>query len=198
MELFTNPEMRKMYEAIKFPENDEPVSTDGKIIVVSTGRTLNEHTELLELLKCFIPAEAILNVSSSLQDAMAIGGKSARKIYLPSGIHMMNYMEYLNNNIYLCGVKNEKKDSAYDWPIITTTNHVSQPSHVLIAIDSPCTIENVHIDCKNVKTGFLIKNGSNIVLKNCTIYGGVEGIRMSGEHSKNNYSILILTHYLIF
>lgn len=187
MDLFINPEMRKMYESIKFPKQVEPVSADGKIIVVSTGRTLHGQMELLDLLKSLVPPEAILNVAATLQDAMANGG---RKIYLPSGIHNMNYMEYLNDNIHLCGVKNVKTGSDQDWPIISSANNDS----LLVAIDGPCNIENVQIDCKNVKTGFLIKNGSNIVLKNCTIFGGIEAIRMSGEYPEqhNKFPKLLL------
>lgn len=161
MEMLFIPQMRKMYEPIKFPEtHDGKAFADGVVIVASSGRTVDQQVLLLMTLKSVIPTETIVHVAASLENAIVSGG---RKIYLPAGIHKMeNYMEYLNENISLCGLQNIGLNSD-EHAVISSTNHDS----LLMAIDGPCNVENIHIECKNVKAAFLIKTGSNIVIKNC-------------------------------
>lgn len=185
-EILVNPEMRDAYEFIKFGRRNEDVK---ETYLLAKSGTITEQMNLLEQLKEKISSHTTVSFALSLTDTIATAS-SESEIYIPNGIYTFNFLDYLNGNVLICGISKtlfsqlstdfeRQKDENF------ATITVKEDSSLLFVIDGDMRFENLMIDCRHVKTGFLIKSGK-VVLKNCAIIGSsqssvTEAFSVSGE-----------------
>lgn len=180
VEILLNPEMREIYEEIKFPHHAIARSNEPNIFAVSKPSRMSEMKQFIEDLSQKVAADQKVHWMS-LQDAFAAASVSS-EIYLSTGNHSVNFMEFLNDKIMISGLTNK----AIDFEKMQNYAKLSAEDFgsFLFAIDAGFRMQNLIIDCDKVKTGFLIKNGK-VVIKNCVIYGSkdssvTEGFAVSG------------------
>lgn len=98
------------------------------------------------------------------------------QIYLPSGNHAIKLLEPLNSGGLLKSVSSlENNNSDTDVKmyelkaksIITT----EESDNVFLPFNGDYTIENIVLDCQQVRFGIWVKGGT-ITLKNCRLIGG--------------------------
>ena len=188
IEILVNPEMREIYENLMFPHRLEDFEGEKrKIFAIAKSGMLSEQELFISQLKLKIPrCEAKVLWTSSLHEAIS-NASNASEIYIPSGKHSMKFLEYLNDNLLFSGMTAYNKDQIVnlneipsEYAVITASENAS----FLFASDGDLRIENLIINCENVKNGFLIRNGK-VTIKNCLIIGNnessvTEGLSISG------------------
>lgn len=162
IDIICNPEMRQLYEEIKFPKQG-----DGKTFVVAKTGTLSEQVELINELKRKVDETTKINWVS-LQEAIATSSEKS-EIFIPRGEQELNFLEYLNGDILISGIApisiwNMEKHDRYAKISSTETGLL------LFAVDGDLRLENLIIDCEKVKTGILINDG-RVSIRNCVICG---------------------------
>lgn len=183
-ELLSNPEMREVYESIKFPSKD--ITMKKKIYVVNKEGSINDQIQLLEKLKSKIDPHDKIHWMQCLNVAIEQAGPLSQ-IYIPSGNHSLKFLEYLHDNIIICGLYDIENDinlnNLENYAII----RANDLSSMLFAINGDVKFKNLVIDCSNTNVGFIIKNGSRMVsLENCVIFGlksASDAFNISGEAS---------------
>lgn len=183
-DILVNPEMREIYEEVTFRNHsDEKTATERKVFVVSKNGTLSEQMQIIEELKHKINDDSKIHWVS-LHDALA-GSVKTSEIYIPSGAHTIQFLEYLNGNVLLSGLTEISKEVDINQPTRYSKISSADAGALLFAVDGDLRIENLIIDCENVNTGFLVKDGL-LNIKNCIIHGTkdssvTEGFSVSGK-----------------
>ncbi|KAL7030399.1 hypothetical protein ACKWTF_006641 [Chironomus riparius] len=184
--ILVNSEMREAYETVKFGQKQE---LNKQTFVISKNGTINEQMQLLEKLKDKVSSDTPITWMKNLCDAISCSTIDT-EIYIPQGRYSFNFLDYLNNNLLFCGVEKLEQhlnhiDNDNDYSTLCSADKAA----MLFVIDGDMKFENLIIDCRNVKTGFLVKTGS-VVLKNCLILGLEskestisEGFNISGDSS---------------
>lgn len=168
IEILANPEMRDVYETLKFPAKDI-VMNKKQILVVNKEGTINDQIHLLEKLKTKIDTHDKIHWMQNFNYALEQAGNSSH-IYIPSGTHLLKFLEYLNDNLSICGLntldmQKINNDKLQNYATIKSCDL----SPMLFVINGDIKIQNLVLDCSNVTTGFLIKEGC-IVFENCYIF----------------------------
>lgn len=174
LDILVNPEMRAIYEELKFPHNNLSKNEEGgkTVFAVTTAGTLSEQMQVIQELKHKVDDDEKIHWLS-LRDAIAASVPSS-EIYIPSGSHMMNFLEYLNGDILLCGLPSISMETlTMEQEQRYAKISAADSGSMLFAVDGNLKLENLIIDCENVKTGFLVKGGK-LTVKNCVIYGTKE------------------------
>lgn len=175
VEILINPEMREIYEEVKFPHHAIAKSTEPNIFAISKPCTIGEMKQLIEDLSQKIETDKNVHWMSSLEDAFAAASVSS-EIYIEAGEHSVNFIEFLNDKILISGLKSIN-NSAIDveqmqnYAKLNSEDYGSQ----LFAVDGGIRMENLIIDCEKVKTGFLIHDGK-VEIRNCVIYGSASSV----------------------
>lgn len=124
----------------------------------------------------------------------------ATTIYVPAGLHTINFLELLNDKITISGLllaeeqpPRSRSDivSRYEGKIDIDRDAILMSKgddSVLLVIDGDFSIEHMTVDCRNVRTGLLLRNG-NVLLRNCTIVGDAKsstkiGFNLTGSLEK--------------
>lgn len=178
IEVLENPEMRHIYEEVMFDDEEKAMKAvslakDGAgdaaechnmTYIVSLANSLDKQIQLLSLAQKFIKPHMKIQLANSLQDVLATC-QSSDHIYLSAGRHPIKFLEYLNNNGKIQGLiaADEQQTQA-----ATIVSH--DDDSILLVFDGDFTLENIFLDCQNIRTGILIKNG-NVLLKNCRLLG---------------------------
>lgn len=181
VEILLNPEMREIYEEVKFPHHAIAKSHEPNIFAITNQSTMGEMKKLLEDLSKKITTDVKVHWMS-LHDALAAASASS-EIYIPVGSHTVNFLEFLNDNIFLSGLKVIPTEGGVPEDSFAELSS-EEASAFMFAIDGDFRMENLIIDCRNVKTGFLIKDGK-VEIKNCVFKGSkessvTEGFAISG------------------
>lgn len=168
IEMFENPVMRKAFE-----ENNCKTKIECKNFLVTNVGKLSDVITYLTEAKTFIGNENI-KLGSSLQDALEFC-LASDTIYIPAGIHQIKFMEHFNEkgSIKALVVSENNLDEKINSVIDLNRDAViksKDEDSILITVDGEFTFENITFDCKNVRSGILIRNG-NVVFKNCCIIG---------------------------
>ncbi|CAO1385391.1 unnamed protein product [Diamesa serratosioi] len=192
IEILVNPEMREIYENLMFPHRLEDCEAEKrKIFAIAKSGMLSEQEVFISQLKLKIPcSEAKVLWTSSLHEAIS-NASNASEIYIPSGKHSMKFLEYLNDNLLFSGMTAFNKDQIVslnesEYAVISATENAS----LLFASDGDLRIENLIINCENVKNGFLIRNGK-VTIKNCLIIGNNESSVTEGISIYGTAEVLI-------
>lgn len=191
VDILANPEMRDIYEEIKFPNIKNGKSLGEKtIFTVAKIGTLAEQMQVVESLKNKIDKDAKVQWLT-LSEAIAAALQPHSEIYIPSGTYSMSFYEFLNNDVLLAGLPNViptqiEPDQESNYAKL----YSNEPSTMLFAIDGDLKFQDLIIDCRNVKTGFLIKNGK-VTIKNCLIYGSQESAIFEAFNISGDSVVLI-------
>ncbi|XP_067621875.1 protein nessun dorma [Eurosta solidaginis] len=182
IDLLENPEMRRIYQEIKFPEdkyfkNIENADKVNKkkieqIFFVMMPFTLDQQTEFLQICKQSVPKTALVQNVPSLQDVLSTCSVYDC-IYLSPGQHTVKFLENMHDGGKISGIQvakgNFKKslDASSNENVIISS---SDDESILFVFDGSFVLENIVIDCRNVCSGILIKCGT-VCLRNCLIIG---------------------------
>lgn len=182
IELLENPQMRKIYEEMKYSRKlnnadknwkrcADNIKSDCKPIrtyIVSLPGSLNNQLKYLDMVKAMIPVDKSVQIVSSLQEALDICN-ACDEIFLPQGIHNIKFLEYLNEKGTIRGVTYEGNKENMNQMNSATLLSCDDDS-ILLVFDGDFVLENLLIDCRNVRRGMLMRKG-NITLRNCTLLG---------------------------
>lgn len=111
--------------------------------------------------------------------------ESRDHIFIPPGLHSIKLLEPLNSNGHLEAIDNdENKESLLD----ATKNAIltcEENDIVFLTFNGDYTLENVTLDCRNVRLGIWCKYGT-VTLKNCYLIGELNsststGINIAGK-----------------
>lgn len=107
-------------------------------------------------------------------------------VLLSFGLHEIKFFEPLNSHGYIKAIgTNENKESFLD----ASKNAVircEEDDNVLLTFNGDFTLENVTLDCRNVRLGIWCMRGT-VTLKNCYLIGDAtsatgDGVKVSREY----------------
>jgi hypothetical protein len=181
--ILSNPEMRDVYESLKYRNISD--DTKKEIYAIIKSGTINDQIQFLDSLKQRISTHDNVVWTMNFQEALSSSTKHGSEIYVSNGHHKLSFLEYLCDNLLISGVNkmaldtidgNSKKNCA----VISS----SEMGPLLFAIDGNIEFNSLIIDCSNIKTGFLIKSGT-VKFTNCFITSSnkslCEAFNISGE-----------------
>lgn len=168
IEMWQNSKLRKVFEPIKFPQRNA-----GDISVVMRHCAVpTKHIQDLEKAREIVGNEKEIKLSSSLQECLMNCG-SAGYIYLAEGQHSIKFLENLDNSI----VGLVPCDNSIDLRLVEDVKESKQAvimakdfENILLTLAGNLKIKNVVLDCRKVRTGILIRDGS-VHFENCTFVG---------------------------
>lgn len=183
MKILEDPTLRDAFEKVRFGSPDEKQSSEEASIVVHTG-TLDQHINYLTTAKSIVGSSKTVRICDSLQGALDKCAAS-NELYLPPGKHPIKFLEYLNGGGLLKAVTSVRFVNACqagqlqqlvkDAAMICSKDDDS----VLLNVDGDYCFENVMLDCVNVRTGVLVKQG-NVTFRNCYLMGDAESSTKQG------------------
>lgn len=169
IEMWENPKLRKVFEPIKFPQQQNVGDIS---VVLQHNAPLNKYIQDLGIARQIIGEEKVVKLSSSLQECLMNCGP-ASYVYLAEGPHSIKFSEYLNNSII--GII--PCDNSIDLRLKEDVDKCKQSvimakdfENILFTMTGNLEIKNVILDCRKVRTGILIREGS-IYFENCTFVG---------------------------
>ncbi|XP_054744668.1 protein nessun dorma [Anastrepha obliqua] len=201
IELLENPETRRIYEEILFPEEKylKDLENSGaitekkgdKVFFVMTPYTLDEQIGLMQIAKKSIPKSALVQNVPTLQDVLSRYVYDC--IYLAPGRHTLKFLENMNESGKISGlqVAKQKLTSSLDYfskenVIISSLDDES----TLFVFDGSFTLENIVLDCCNVRSGILVKSGT-VCLRNCVLIGDGKTSTQQGIICNSGSSVIL-------
>uniref|UniRef100_A0A182SXK5 Right handed beta helix domain-containing protein n=1 Tax=Anopheles maculatus TaxID=74869 RepID=A0A182SXK5_9DIPT len=169
--ILENPVMRSVFEKVRFGGVGKSKGTTPMSYIVTRAVPIEEQLTYLQSAKELMDAKISVKMCDSLQHALDHCSPDSA-IYLPPATRQdIKFLEYLNSGGSFRGVSDVSFVEDYDQatrmnPAIVSKNDDS----VLLTIDGDFTLENVRLDCSNVRTGVVIKQG-NIIFRNCCFTG---------------------------
>lgn len=116
-------------------------------------------------------------------------------VLLPFGLHKIKFFEPLNSNGYIKAIgSNENKESFLD----ASKNAVircEEDDNVLLTFNGDFTLENVTLDCRNVRVGIWCMRGM-VTLKNCYLIGDATSATGDGVKVSRKYQLLLTLYPL--
>lgn len=168
IEMWENPQLRKVFEPIKFPQRNPG---DISVVMQQCG-VLTNHIQDLEKALAIIGDEKAIKLSTSLQECLMNCG-SAGYIYLAEGRHSIKFLEHLNNSI----IGLVPCDNSIDLRLKENVDVCKQAvvmakdfENILLTLVGDMKFKNLIFDCRKVRTGILIREGS-VHFENCTFIG---------------------------
>lgn len=168
IKMWENPKLRKVFEPIKFP----PCNAGEISVVMQHCAASTKHMQILEKARDIVGDEKGIKLSSSLQECLMHCG-SAGYIYLADGQHSIKFLENLHNSIVGLVPLDGPIDLRLKEDIAECTQAVISAKdfeNILLTLAGNLTIKNVILDCRMVRTGILIREGS-VHFENCTFIG---------------------------
>ena len=185
IEMLENPDIRRVYEIIKFPggnKNDMTSSVknieksdfeeSADFYIVASKGTLKDQLAYLNKASEIIGEEKLVQISSTMQESLD-SSKSSSEIYVPPGQHSIRFLSYLNGGGAIRAISEIKFNECSEKDIQNLTDKAQlfsfDEDSILLAVDGDYTFENLILSCDNVRTAVLVKKG-NVTFKNCYIY----------------------------
>ncbi|KMY91132.1 protein nessun dorma [Drosophila simulans] len=183
-EILENPEMRRAYSELQ--------SNSLKRLRCSSGRTrqsedllvernpishvvtlpgkLQQQMELLKLAQTLVKPESQVQLSNTLQDVLSIC-QSNDDILLSPGEHTIKFLEHLNDNGSLRGLTQPEAilSPAADLSLLPVVCSSDEDSTLLV-IDGDYTLSELVLDCRHVRRGILLRNGT-LTMRGCRLLG---------------------------
>lgn len=152
---------------------------------------MDQHIKYLQEAKSIVGNSKTVRICDSLQGALEKCAAS-NELYLPPGRHEIKFLEYLNGGGLLKAVSTVRFADACKAGQLHVIEDAAavvcskDDDSVLLTVDGDYCFENVMLDCINVRTGVLIKQG-NVTFKNCFLIGDAtsstkQGIVVFGKH----------------
>lgn len=174
MKILEDPTLRDAFEKVRFGSPAEKQTNEEASIVVHTG-TMDQHIKYLQEAKSIVGNSKTVRICDSLQGALEKCAAS-NELYLPPGRHEIKFLEYLNGGGLLKAVSTVRFADACKAGQLHVIEDAAavvcskDDDSVLLTVDGDYCFENVMLDCINVRTGVLIKQG-NVIFKNCFLIG---------------------------
>ncbi|XP_050088743.1 protein nessun dorma isoform X1 [Anopheles aquasalis] len=171
MEILENPAMRPVFEKVRFG-NDKNITEQSRLaFIVTQIDTVENQLVYLERTKRLIDGETQVKLCESLQHALDHCSPDSA-IYLPAGTRQnIKFLAYLNSGGSFRGVGDANFLEDHEQAVKSNPTIASKDDDsVLLTIDGDFTLENIHFDCSNVRTGVMVKEG-NVLFRNCCFTG---------------------------
>uniref|UniRef100_A0A182W7A4 SHC SH2 domain-containing protein n=1 Tax=Anopheles minimus TaxID=112268 RepID=A0A182W7A4_9DIPT len=168
--ILENPVMRNVFEKVRFgvgkAKGEAPMS-----YIVTQAVPMDKQLAYLQSAKEMIEPEISVKMCDSLQHALDHCSPDSAIFLPPYTRQDIKFLEYLNGGGSFRGVSSADFLGEYDQAIEENPTIVSKnDDSVLLTIDGDFTLENIRLDCSNVRTGVVIKKG-NITFRNCYFVG---------------------------
>ncbi|XP_016924649.3 protein nessun dorma [Drosophila suzukii] len=183
-EVLENPEMRRAYSELQSNSLKRIRSSSGRTRqmddllaernpishVVTVPGKLQQQLDLLKLAQMQVKPEAQVQLSNTLQDVLGIC-QSNDHILLSPGEHTIKFLEHLNDSGSMSGLVQPEA-------ILTPTADLSQlpvvcssdEDSTLLVIDGDYTLSQLVLDCRHVRRGILLRNGT-LTMRGCRLLG---------------------------
>lgn len=195
IELLENPIMRRTYEEIHFQPkaiaNGLDVHNQKRNVnfIVTKEDTIGHQMEYLTAAKAFIDEEKLVKITPTLKECLNTCGAND-KIFIPSGRHCIKFMVPLSSNGSIKAILlNENGDFNHEKMIKAIENSQIEKNRAIIAseendgtlmlFNGDYTLENVWLDCRNVRLGLWARHGT-LTLRNCHIIGDAHSSSSNG------------------
>ncbi|XP_012155181.1 protein nessun dorma isoform X2 [Ceratitis capitata] len=201
IELLENPEMRRIFQEIKFPdeeykqENQDDMTVEkvcDRIFLVMMPSTLQQQIDLIETAKDSIPKNALVQTVKTLQEVLNTCNIYG-SIYLSPGRHTVKFLENMVDGGKICGISIKKQTLSNSSDYFSKENIIissSDDESTLFVFDSSFVLENVVLDCRNVQAGILIKSGT-VCLRNCILVGNGKASTQQGIICNKAASVIL-------
>ncbi|KAH8353680.1 hypothetical protein KR084_012659 [Drosophila pseudotakahashii] len=183
-EILENPEMRRAYSELQANSLKRIRSLSGKTRqmeellvertpishVVTLPGKLQEQLDLLKLAQAQVKPEAQVQLSNTLQDVLSIC-QSSDHILLSPGEHTVKFLEHLNDNGSMGGLIQPEDILTPDadlakLPVVCSSDEDS----TLLVIDGDYSLSQLVLDCRHVRRGILLRNGT-LTMRGCRLLG---------------------------
>ncbi|KAH8410116.1 hypothetical protein KR009_006295 [Drosophila setifemur] len=185
-EILENPEMRRAYGELqsntlkrhllqlslrRSGQSEEVVVERAPIChLVTVPGKLQQQIDLMLLAKQLVRPDMDVQLANTLQDVLSIC-RSNDEIFLSPGAHTIKFLEHLNDNGSLNGLI--KPDNILDpfvelskLPVVCSSDEDS----TLLVIDGDYTLSQLVLDCRHVRRGILLRNGT-LTMRGCRLLG---------------------------
>ncbi|XP_016962239.1 protein nessun dorma [Drosophila biarmipes] len=183
-EILENPEMRRAYSELQSSSLRRIRSSSGRAKqmedllverkpishVVTVPGKLQQQLDLLKLAQTQVKPEAQVQLSNTLQDVLGIC-QSNDHILLSPGEHTIKFLEHLNDSGSMSGlvqpeaIINQATDLS-QLPVVCSSDEDS----TLLVIDGDYTLSQLVLDCRHVRRGILLRNGT-LTMRGCRLLG---------------------------
>ncbi|KAH8289992.1 hypothetical protein KR018_005074 [Drosophila ironensis] len=185
-EILENPEMRRAYSELQSHSlkrnllqrsagrsrhsEDTLVEREPICHVVTVPAKLQQQLDLLQLAKEQVTGDRPVQLANTLQDVLSIC-QSNDDIFLSPGEHTIKFLEHLNDNGSLSGLVKPEDILATvpklpKLPVVCSSDEDS----TLLVIDGDYTLSQLVLDCRHVRRGILLRNGS-LTMRGCRLMG---------------------------
>ncbi|KAH8377499.1 hypothetical protein KR093_005754 [Drosophila rubida] len=184
-EILENPEMRRAYSELQsnvlkrhllqrnsssighLPEQAE---RSPMCHLVTVPGELQTQIDLLTLAKQQVPPNKQVQLGNTLQDVLSIS-QTLDDILLSPGEHTIKFLEHLNDNGSIKGLVAAEAIIASN-PDLTKLPIVcsSDEDSTLMVIDGNYTLSHLLLDCRHVRRGILVREGT-LSMRYCRILG---------------------------
>ncbi|KAI8041934.1 protein nessun dorma [Drosophila gunungcola] len=183
-EILENPEMRRAYSELQSNSLKRLRSSSGRTKqsedllverapishVVTVPGKLQQQLDLLKLAQSLVEPEAQVQLANTLQDVLSIC-QSHDHILLSPGEHTIKFLEHLNDNGSLSGLIQPEAILApapdlFKLPVVSSSDEDS----TLLVIDGDYSLSQLVLDCRHVRRGILLRNGT-LTMRGCRLLG---------------------------
>lgn len=184
-EILENPEMRRAYSELQsnvmkrhllqrtpgvVGQLTEHVERPEMCHLVTVPTELQTQINLLTMAKPHVKPHKQVQLGNTLQDVLNIS-QANDDILLSPGQHTIKFLEHLNDNGSIKGLVGAAAIIASNQemsmlPVICSSDEDS----TLMVIDGDYTLSNLVLDCRHVRRGILLRDGT-LSLRNCRMLG---------------------------
>ncbi|KAH8273799.1 hypothetical protein KR044_000714 [Drosophila immigrans] len=184
-EILENPEMRRAYSelqsnVLKRHLLQRNPSTIGRLTeqeqrpqmchLVAVPGELQSQIELLTLAKQQVRPHQHVQLGNTLQDVLSIS-QTSDDILLSPGEHTIKFLEHLNDNGSIKGLVTTEAIIASSpefsmLPVVCSSDEDS----TLMVIDGDYTLSHLVLDCRHVRRGILLRDGT-LTMRSCRLLG---------------------------
>ncbi|XP_017095684.2 protein nessun dorma [Drosophila bipectinata] len=185
-EILENPEMRRAYSEMQSNTlkrhmlqrgsgklrnlEDSLIERSPICHVVTVPAMLQQQIDLLLLAKEQVKSDRHVQLANTLQDVLSIC-QSNDDIFLSPGKHTIKFLEHLNDNGSLNGLIRPDDVLAptielSQLPVVCSSDEDS----TLLVISGDYTLSQLVLDCRHVRRGILLRNGT-LTMRGCRLMG---------------------------
>ncbi|XP_023172221.2 protein nessun dorma [Drosophila hydei] len=184
-EILENPEMRRAYSELqsnvlkrhllqrspgRLNQMEEKSENKQMCHLVTLPCELQTHIALLKLAEQHAKPNAKVQLGNTLQDVLSIS-QANEDILISPGQHTIKFLEHLNDNGSIKGLIDaqaviDPKHELSKLPLVCSSDEDS----TLLVIDGDYTLSHLVLDCRHVRRGILLRNGT-LTLHSCRLLG---------------------------
>ncbi|KAH8418823.1 hypothetical protein KR222_008746 [Zaprionus bogoriensis] len=185
-EILENPEMRRAYSELqsnvlqrhllqrspgRVDQATEHVDRPPMCHMVTLPGEIQTQIGLMTMAKQLVKPHTQVQLGNTLQDVLSISQKNDN-ILLSPGRHTIKFLEQLNDNGSIRGLVAAEAINAANPEQLSKVPVVcsSDEDSTLLVIDGDYTLSHLWLDCRHVRRGILLRDGT-LTLRNCRLLG---------------------------